>query len=1288
MSRSVSTRPRLLATLAAASLIFFILLLLLPHAAEAAVSPTMYIRATGGDCSKIGTWDPATKTCTLSGDVIFGTTNGIVVDGHGVTVDGAGHTITGALGFNSGVTSSLKSNITVRNLHVSGFRYGVNLITTTGATVTGNTFSGNSFGAFLQNATGSRVYNNDFDSNATQAKIQGGSGNAFSQPAPAGGNWWNGYDAPVEGCNDMNTDYFCDAALAFTGGSDALPWTRQDGWSAPPAPDTDAPFVESIEPSGSVAVGNATLTVYYTDASNIDTASASITLDGVPVAGCAATETKLTCPLAGYSTGVHLIEGSVADILGNTAAIIGTFTYSDDQPPLISELGPLGFVSNPAPTIGASYGDAGTGVDLASVSVTLDGTPLAGCTAGPAGVACPTSGLAQGPHTYVVSAADVSGNTASASATFTLDTVAPAITSVSPSGTIGTTNANILINYSDSGSGVSPAAVAVYVDGARLTACNTTPNYVSCTARSLAQGPHTISGSAGDAAGNTTPISGSFTFSDTAPPVITNMQPPIMVNKTWTTIGASFSDVGVGVDAASVAVYLDGAALSGCTVTSANAACIAYFGEGPHSYQVRVADNAGNVATASADFTMDPNAPTVSKTIYLYDNATGGGCTQVGYWVPSSKTCVVREDLMFIKANGFVFGANGITLDGGGHYITGNNSFAAGITGSLRNGVTVRNLTVKQFRYGGLFQGSQSVSLHHNRFENNTYGLYFSSVSNSTVYNNDFTGNTTRQALVQGGSGNQFSIAAPDGGNHWSNFDAPEEGCDDAGADGFCDAAYAMYGVTDDLAWTQHGWPEPPAYDGLAPEISDIQPSGNINTSAATISAYYTDSGTGVDSASVRVYLDGAPMSGCAITDSSATCEAYGLADGNHTITVNASDNMGNTGSASGSFGVDTTGPVINNIQPAAVNTSSATLSAYVSDAVSGVDSASLDVYVEGASVSGCALAGTTASCSVYGLSDGSHAVRVSASDLAGNSATANAYLTVDATAPSITNLLPTGTVNKTSAVISAYLADPGSGVDTASVAVYLDGSQLTTGCTITSANASCNVYNLTETAHTYTIRASDMAGNSAAADGYFTVDTRITTKYIRDNATGGDCAQIGYWTAATKTCTLVSGYTFSGNGLIIESNGVTLDGGGYTLTGAGGFTSGVSASLRSNVTIRNVRVVGFRNGINVLSSNNTVIRNNVLQGNTFGVYLSNDNNTQVYRNNFNANTTQASVSGGSNNVFSLALPTGGNWWSNFDTPGEGCSDAGPDGYCDAAYTFTGGSDALPSVLEYPFPAG
>jgi len=254
-----------------------------------------------------------------------------------------------------------------------------------------------------------------------------------------------------------------------------------------------------------------------------------------------------------------------------------------------------------------------------------------------------------------------------------------------------------------------------------------------------------------------------------------------------------------------------------------------------------------------------------------------------------------------------------------------------------------------------------------------------------------------------------------------------------------------------------------------------------------------------------------------------------------------------------------------------------------------------------------------------------------------------------------------------------------------------------------------------------------------------------LGTKYIRDDATGGDATSIGNWDWPTKTCTLTTNVTET---IQIDSDGITLDGNGHTVTGSGA-GAGVYLYQKMGVTIQNLTVMTFYNGIHLYgSSGNTLAGNtassnnrhgiyigkacssNILTGNTiadngtgialkhtthntltgntvnsnndYGIYLYGSNNTltgntisnngcgislrgydsdnnQVYNNNFIDNGMQAYVSGGSGNLFNLAAPTGGNYWSDYtgvDTNGDGIGDT------EIPYTFTGGEDYLPWVIQ------
>ena len=120
---------------------------------------------------------------------------------------------------------------TVSGNTASSSLYGILINNSSWNTITKNLLSNNSnMGLYLYNASNNQVYNNNFISNPTQARVYSGTGNLFHLEEPTGGNYWDDFDTPAEGCNDDNADEFCDTPYVFYGGQDDLPWTSQDAW--------------------------------------------------------------------------------------------------------------------------------------------------------------------------------------------------------------------------------------------------------------------------------------------------------------------------------------------------------------------------------------------------------------------------------------------------------------------------------------------------------------------------------------------------------------------------------------------------------------------------------------------------------------------------------------------------------------------------------------------------------------------------------------------------------------------------------------------------------------------------------------------------------------------------------------------------------------------------------------------------------------------------------------------------------------------------------------------------
>jgi parallel beta-helix repeat protein len=141
-------------------------------------------------------------------------------------------------------------------------------------------------------------------------------------------------------------------------------------------------------------------------------------------------------------------------------------------------------------------------------------------------------------------------------------------------------------------------------------------------------------------------------------------------------------------------------------------------------------------------------------------------------------------------------------------------------------------------------------------------------------------------------------------------------------------------------------------------------------------------------------------------------------------------------------------------------------------------------------------------------------------------------------------------------------------------------------------------------------------------------------TKFIRNDATGGDCISFGTWNGATMTCTMTTDLF---EGIQVDSNGVTLDGNGHTITGnGGGGTVGVFLSGRSGVTIKNINTKNNAIGIDLVSSNNNILSgNNATSNSNSGINMASSSNNILSNNNANNNSYGISMGNSNNNILS-----------------------------------------------------
>jgi hypothetical protein len=225
-----------------------------------------------------------------------------------------------------------------------------------------------------------------------------------------------------------------------------------------------------------------------------------------------------------------VIAGPSIQVTGSTLTASGTPGVSGSGTTPITSTGTSGGSGTATPVVtealvsdtGSSSSDGitssaalnGTADPGATIHFTVDGAAIATtATADASGKwSFAPTGLADGQHTIVASETNASGQTGSASRTFTLDTKAPVVTEALVGG--GTSSATGAL----SGTTGPNAVVKFTVDGAAIagTATADASGNWSHTPTGLAAGSHTIVASSTDIAGNTGSASLTFTMSTTS----------------------------------------------------------------------------------------------------------------------------------------------------------------------------------------------------------------------------------------------------------------------------------------------------------------------------------------------------------------------------------------------------------------------------------------------------------------------------------------------------------------------------------------------------------------------------------------------------------------------------------------------------------------------------------------------------------------------------------------------------------------------------------------------------
>ncbi|OJH26118.1 Ig-like domain-containing protein, partial [Enterobacter kobei] len=902
------------------------------------------------------------------------------------------------------------------------------------------------------------------------------------------------------------------------------------------APDTPVISAVGGEPSGGF-ITDATPTVGGT---GVNGETVIVYNNGVEVGRVVVANGEWNLDLPAQTDGPLNITVAGVDAAGNVSAPSPVFTVTlDTVAPAIPQINAVSdsqltnnvlYTRDGVPTL------TGTGEPGSTVIVSVDGTPSAvPVTVQPNGSWTWTadSTLADGQHTFTVSASDPAGNTSASSAPLnvtvdTLDPTAPDNLNLAAEGTplTGTAEAGSIITVMNGSTVIGTGVV------------DSTGNF-SIAVSPAPQDGATLTVSATDASGRTSPDA-TYNVIGTLPnlpdiPVITAINDdaaPLTGDiKGKTTNDITPTLTGTAEAGSLVTIYQDGGLTPVATVTADGSGNWSYtpaaLGEGLHSFEVTATLNgATSGRSPAASVTVDltaPGTPTIGAVID--DVGPGTGPLTNGQTTNDNQPTLTGTgavgDTISVYNNGTLLGS---VVVGN----TGTWSFTP--PSSLAEGTHV--LTIRETDPAGN-QSAPSAG----------FTVVVDTVSTMPVITNvtDDVGNTattvvsgtptndatpTLSGTAEANSvvtifdgGTQIGVVTADGTGAWTF--TPEtalaEGSHSFTAQatdpqGNVSAVSGAWSVVVDLTA-----PTVPTLD----TVNDNVPggiTGNLTSGQVTNDSTPTIGGTGQAGSTIHIMNNGTQI-GTAIVDGSGNWSftpTTPLVDGSYALRVYATDVAGNASANSSvfTFTVDTAGPVvpvvtsvIDDIAPVTGTLTSGNTTNDARPTFNGTGDvgSTVHVIVDGNEI-GTAVVNAQGNWTFTpgsDLSDGPHAITFNATDAAGNtgSTTAPFNLTVDTGVPSAP-VISTAADNVGSVqtpLSSGQSTDDttptlnGTATANATVTVYENGQPIGTAqADGTGAWSFTPSTPLSSGSHTWTATVTDAAGNVSPASPGFTlvVDT------------------------------------------------------------------------------------------------------------------------------------------------------------------------------------------------------